>query len=330
MEAYSLVIAFNLISFWAALLAVNFWLKIYSRAKHGSIAWLLFAVCAVFMTSVALFPYMVFYFTPIALSQKYALSSSLMIFWSAVYTAFFAGAGFVLYRHFVSVPKEALGRYLVEGLVTVKKEDSPSAPQAAFLPENAVSQQMRGSTLITYSSRERYEDAVIELTLRYWGELHNVILVSSPPRAAFYESRLRDLLDIGVMKLVVLCESKSEISHAKGVVEIPIGSLDYLSKVFADLPQGCAVIFELTRLAQLIGQKKASEIVRQTSRALLPECDFIALLNYSALEKIKENFESSFTRGARLTDDAIELQSAGAEPIPLVVGERFYIGSSQL
>lgn len=89
--------------------------------ERGSLAWALLAVTAVFLIATSL----------IELVSYSDLEFTMLLFTyrDAVYTTFFAGAGYVLYRAFTRIPTESLGRFLAEGLkfekpVPVKKANS--------------------------------------------------------------------------------------------------------------------------------------------------------------------------------------------------------------
>lgn len=312
------VVAFNLISFWAALLAVYFWLKVYNRARKGSLAWLLFALTSVFMVSVALFPHVILYLTPLDLASKYQFSIVLVLFWSAVYTSFFAGAGYILHKHLVAVPRENLGRFLLEGFVPVAQQAKAERKQIAATEANEVSNLLGSAALIKYSSKDRYEDAVIELALRYFGECRNVLLVSVPPRMHFYKEKLEDLVELGVLKIVNISMSRSEASLENGIVEIPATNLEQMFEIFASLPKGCAIIFEpLTRLIENLGSERIYALASNLVKTLPNDYAFIAFLNDA-----EADFKEAFPRCARVAAGRIEAQEGN---IYFLAGDKFYM-----
>ncbi len=89
--------------------------------ERGSLAWALLAVTAVFLIATSLIELVSY--------SDLEFTTLLFTYRDAVYTTFFAGAGYVLYRAFTRIPTESLGRFLAEGLkfekpVPVKKANS--------------------------------------------------------------------------------------------------------------------------------------------------------------------------------------------------------------
>ncbi len=302
-----LLTLFNLIAFWSSLLAIRFWLGIYDRAKHGSIAWLLFGIVSVYMLSVALFPHIILHFTTLDLKTKYWISANYIIFWSAVYTSFFAAAGYVLYKALITYPKEKLGKLLIEGLRT---EESKEKTKLDIKKEYFISDLLKGKTLIKYSHKDCYENAVIELILRFWGELRNVVLITSYPKNLVYEEKLSDLLKIGAIKIVNLKVTEECVSANNNIINSSIYNLSSLQKALHNLPEGCVLIVELSKLRLL-------EIPDAEKLLNLPY-DTIAFINH----ELGQTDAKGFNRVGEVVEEGIKLNG---KIIGLVVGKRFYL-----
>lgn len=178
--------AFSVISLLSGCIAIYFFLRIHREMERGSPAWILLAVTAVFLTATSL----------IELVSYGDLEFTMLQFtyWGAVYTAFFAGAGYVLYRAFVRIPAESLGRFLAEGFKFEKPVQTGKKPDKA------------GSRLVLYTLAERYEDAVIQLALECLAGQKNVLLITSGQKAEMYSVQL------GGRVRVINIEDKPELA----------------------------------------------------------------------------------------------------------------------
>ncbi len=298
---------FNLVAFWASLLAIRFWLGIYDRAKHGSIAWLLFGIASVYMLSIALFPHVILHLTSLELETKYRVATNYMIFWSTVYTIFFAAAGYVLYKTLVSCPKKRLSKLLIEGLATKKEKIKP---EFNIKEEDFISEIIKGKNLVRYSPESDYENSIIELVLRLWGELRNAVLITTYPKSLVYEEKLRDLLSIGAIKLVELKTTEDCVRMNGNIISSSIYSLNSLKKALSNLPSDCVLIVELTKL-------KLSKISDAEKLLELPY-DIIAFVEST----VDGNLERYFDKVGEVRAKGIRFDS---KVIGFRVGEKFYL-----
>ena len=295
---------FNAITFVAALSAIRFWAGMYEKAKRGSIAWLLFVVVSVYMLSEALFPYVIF-LTPLNEYSKYSITIRYLTFWSAVYTSFFAGAGMILYRNLVTYPREELSKILVYGLAKpekIKKNENVEIPEF-------ISEFFRGKSIIRYNAREIYENAIIELCFRFWGELRNVIVITSIPKAKLLGEKLSDLIEIGAVKLVGVGSRLTEIKNGR-IVEFSADYLPSLPRALDSLPSSCVVIIDLTPLL-LYG------VETKTIKALFSLPHDTIFLSERSL-KVEGKFENT----GRINRRGIEIDG---KKVGYGIGKKFYI-----
>ncbi|MCK5108145.1 MAG: DUF3795 domain-containing protein, partial [Methanosarcinales archaeon] len=168
MDPQYIFITFAGISLVAGVAAMFLWVMVYRNVQKGSVAWLLLALTAIFLITASIFPMITIQYS----GDRDATNAMLMFmaFWSVVYTSAFASAGFLIYRAFRTIPMEYVGEFLMEGMVW-------SVPEA-----DELSNLFGKSVLIEYTPESRYEDAVIEITLRIFGECRNAVLVSNEPR----------------------------------------------------------------------------------------------------------------------------------------------------
>ncbi|MEA1944853.1 MAG: DUF3795 domain-containing protein [Euryarchaeota archaeon] len=312
---YSLFIIFSTISLIAGLIAMFMWVRVYQQTQKGSVAWLLLALTAVFLITTSVFPAIAIQYSGI----EDAMDAILMFlaFWSVVYTGTFAGAGFLVYRAFRIVPREQIGEFLVEGMVW-------SIPTA-----DEVSNLLGKSTLVEYTPESRYEDAVIEITLRIFGECRNAVLISNEPRISEYRNKLHDLIDIGAMKFIEISSTASEISESDGVVTLPLQHIERFSDLFDQLHEGVWVIFEpVSHLISEEGIDKAYDVISKSVEVFShKQFNVIALINKEAHDEgVISRFEGLFINHAVLTTDKIRvLKGKKEEYIRLMVGDRFFI-----
>jgi len=231
----------------------------------------------------------------------------LLCYWSAVYTSFFAAAGYVLYKALITYPKEKLGKLLIEGLRT---EESKEKTKLDIKKEYFISDLLKGKTLLKYSHKDCYENAVIELILRFWGELRNVVLITSHPKNLVYEEKLSDLLKIGAIKIVNLKVTEECVSANNNIINSSIYNLSSLQKALRNLPESCVLIVELSKLRLL-------EIPDAEKLLNLPY-DMIAFINH----ELGQTDAKGFNRVGEVVKEGIKLNG---KIVGLVVGKRFYL-----
>jgi len=208
-------------------------------------------------------------------------------------------------------------------------DKSPIKDQRDYVPSvDEISNLMGQSAILEYAPSDRYEDAVIELTLRFFGELRSVVLVSSEPRTSIYREKLSDLLDISVIKFVEISSSGDEITSENGIVKVPISCLDQFTSLFDKLPEGVRVIFEpISHLITMEGIDTIypfiTEVVEVSSEKKL---DIMAMMNSEVHDReTMSKFESLFFNRAVLCSDRIKvIKGKKGEFIRFMVGEKFF------
>ncbi|MEZ5335887.1 MAG: DUF3795 domain-containing protein [Methanolobus sp.] len=214
-----------------------------------------------------------------------------MGFWGAVYTSVFAAAGVLMFQAFETIPREKLGDYLIEGMVFNTCEDS----DIECIPEvDQVSHLLSRSTLIEYTPKTRYEDSVIEICLRLYGEMVNTVLVSSQPRTTMYKEQIGDLMDIGAMKFIEISSASKQLHDENGIIKLPTDELDKFFELTSKLPKGCAVIFEpITQLLISEGEEKTYQFISKMAEKFAEnDLLLVGMINRSAHdEKIVSRFE---------------------------------------
>jgi hypothetical protein len=290
MDPQYIFIAFAGISLVAGVAAMFLWVLVYRNVQKGSVAWLLLALTAIFLITASIFPMITIQYS----GDRDATNAMLMFmaFWSVVYTSAFAGAGFLIYRAFRTIPKEYVGEFL-------------------------------------YTPESRYEDAVIEITLRIFGECRNAVLVSNEPRVSEYKSRLHDLVDMGAMKFVEISATAEEISESDGIVTLPLNRIDQFANLFEQLPEGLWIIFEpISHIISEHGVDKAYDAISKSIEIFShKQFNVVGLINKDAHEKdVVSKFEGLFINQALLTTDKIRVQKGKKEEyIRMIAGERFFI-----
>ncbi|WP_319508306.1 DUF3795 domain-containing protein [uncultured Methanolobus sp.] len=305
--------------------AIYFWVKVYFETKRGSIAWLLLALTSIFLITSAIFP-------SIAIaSQDTDITEMIFLFlgfWSAVYIGIFAAAGFLMLQAFRTIPREKLGDYLIEGMVFTKplqsEEDIDNIPEV-----EQISTLLNRSTLIEYTPKARYEDSVIEICLRLYGEMVNTVLVSTQPRTAMYKEKIGDLMDIGAMKFIEISSTSKQVSNEDGIIKLPTDELDKFFELTSKLPKGCAVIFEpISQLLLTAGDKEIYEFMSEmVERFATNELLLVGMINKSAHdEQIVSRIEGLFLNLAEEEGTKIRLVKGGKEEyIRFYVGEKFFM-----
>ncbi|MBP1908892.1 DUF3795 domain-containing protein [Methanolobus bombayensis] len=318
-------IIFVSISLACGLAAIYFWVKVYFETKKGSIAWLLLALTAIFLITSSIFP-------SIAISSQDTDITEMVFlflgFWSAVYTSIFAAAGFLMFQAFKTIPRENLGNFLIEGMVftkPVKAEDDMEE-----LPEvEQVSTLLNRSTLIEYTPKTRYEDSVIEICLRLYGEMVNTVLVSTQPRTEMYKEKIGDLMDIGAMKFIEISSTTKHVNDEDGIIKLPSDEMGKFFELTSKLPEGCAVIFEpITQLILTDGEQKTYEFISEmVERFSASQLLLVGMINKEAHDdQTVSRFEGLFLNLAEEKDAKIRVVKGGKEEyVRFYVGEKFFM-----
>ncbi|TGC10717.1 DUF3795 domain-containing protein [Methanolobus halotolerans] len=189
------------------------------------------------------------------------------------------------------------------------------------------------STLLEYNPHARYEDAVIEVCLRLYGEMVNTVLVSTQPRTSLYREKLGDLIDVGAMKFIEISSTAKTVSEENGIIKLPVTELEKFFDLTAKLPKDCAVIFEpVTQLIVTEGETKAYEFVSgMAERFDSSELMLIGLINATAHEeRTVSRFEGLFLNLAELDRSRIRIVKGGKEEyVRFFVGEKFYMEEAE-
>jgi hypothetical protein len=318
-------IIFISISLACGLAAIYFWVKVYFETKKGSIAWLLLALTAIFLITSSIFP-------SIAIgSQDEDITELVFLFlgfWSAVYTSIFAAAGFLMLQAFKTIPREKLGDFLIEGMVFTKPVESEDDMEE--LPEvEQMSKLLSRSTLLEYTPKTRYEDSVIEICLRLYGEMVNTVLVSTQPRTAMYKEKIGDLMDIGAMKFIEISSTSKSVANEDGIIKLPADEIEKFFELTSKLPEGCAIIFEpMTQLILKDGEQKTYDFMSEmVERYSDNELLLVGLINKEAHDaQTISRFEGLFLNLAEEKDARIRVIKGGKEEyVRFYVGEKFFM-----
>ncbi|TQD26350.1 DUF3795 domain-containing protein [Methanolobus vulcani] len=318
-------IIFISISLACGLAAIYFWVKVYFETKKGSIAWLLLALTAIFLITSSIFP-------SIAIgSQDEDITELVFLFlgfWSAVYTSIFASAGFLMLQAFTTIPREKLGDFLIEGMIFTKPVESEDDMEE--LPEvEQMSKLLSRSTLIEYTPKTRYEDSVIEICLRLYGEMVNTVLVSTQPRTEMYKEKIGDLMDIGAMKFIEISSTTKTVTNEEGIVKLPADEIEKFFELTSKLPEGCAVVFEpISQLILTDGEQRTYEFMSEmVERFSASKLLLVGMINKDAHDlQIISRFEGLFLNLADEKDAKIRVVKGGKEEyIRFYVGEKFFM-----
>ena len=199
---------------------------------------------------------------------------------------------------------------------------------AENLEVDKVSHLLTRSTLVEYTPHSRYEDSVVEICLRLYGEMLNVVLVSMEPRTGLYQESLGDLIDVGAVKFIELGTGGS-VTESHGIINLPFGEIDKLFDLTSKLPKGCVVIFE--PLSHLILSEGEDATYKFTSRMVeefaARELLLVGLINQKAHdEKTVARFEGLFLNLAEEVGNRIRVTKGGKdEYIRFYVGEKFFM-----
>jgi hypothetical protein len=244
-----------------------------------------------------------------------------------VYTSVFAAAGFLMFKAFKTIPRQNLGNFLIEGMV-FRKPEPKSEKYVSNNTEN-ISKLLERSTLIEYTPRTRYEDSVIEMCLRFYGETMNVVLVSTEPRTSIYKNQLGELVDIGAMKFIELSSIEETLMENDGIILLPKNELDSFFDLTSKLPAGCALIFEpLSDMLLTQGEDSTYNFVSKMVESFASkEIVLVGLVNNLAHTKeILSRFEGLFVNIAEESDNSIKLVKGGKEEfIRFYAGKRFFL-----
>jgi len=317
-------IVFISISLLGGMAAIYFWIKVYEDTKRGSVAWLLLALTAIFLITTAIIPAVA-----VGNPNQNVVETILLFlsFWSAVYTSIFAAAGFLMFRAFKTIPRQNLGDFLIEGMVFRKAEQKTSEYDP--IDDENIARLLQWSTLIEYTPKTRYEDSVIEMCLRFYGETMNVVLVSTEPRTSIYKDRLGELVDIGAMKFIELSGIEEKLVEKDGVIMLPMSELGSFFDLTSKLPAGCALIFEpLSHMLLTKGEDLTYTFVSRmvedfASKGIL----LVGMINSLAHQKeVIGKFEGLFVNIGEESEDSIKIVKGGKEEfVRFYAGKRFFL-----
>lgn len=205
--------------------------------------------------------------------------------------------------------------------------------KGSFAEFEPAANMFKRSTLLEYAPHMRYEDAVIEICLRLYGEMVNTVLVSTQPRTSLYREKLADLIDVGAMKFIEISPTGKTVSEDNGIVKLPVSELDKFFDLTSKLPKDCAIIFEpLTHLIVSEGEAEMYDFVsRMVERSSASELLLIGLLNKPAHdEKTVSRFEGFFLNIADVVQSRIRIVKGGREEyVRFYVGEKFYMEQTE-
>lgn len=317
-------IMFISISLLGGMSAIYFWIKVYEDTRRGSVAWLLLALTAIFLITTAIFPALA-----VGNPDHDVVETILLFlgFWSAVYTSIFAAAGFLMFQAFKTIPRQNLGDFLIEGMVFRESKQRTSE----YDPNDTedIARLLQWSTMIEYTPKTRYEDSIIEMCLRFYGETMNVILVSTEPRTSIYKDRLGELVDIGAMKFIELSSIERKLVEKDGVIMLPMADLDSFFDLTSKLPAGCALIFEpLSHMLLTKGEGFTYSFVSKmvedfASKGVI----LVGMINRLAHpEEVIGKFEGLFVNIGEETEDSIKIVKGGKEEfVRFYAGKRFFL-----
>jgi hypothetical protein len=154
-------------------------------------------------------------------------------------------------------------------------------PEIEKKPSVAEFQRVLGrSALIEYIPSDNYEDATITAVVNYLSSGKNVVLISQAPRAGMYYEKLEYFIEKEVVKVVdITTESPlarpqmfrvasggGEAMHAdekKGLINVSINNLEYLTEITDQMPEGSVLIFEaLTGIILSFGSERKEAIYK--------------------------------------------------------------------
>ncbi|MCD4703912.1 MAG: DUF3795 domain-containing protein [Methanosarcinaceae archaeon] len=191
-----------------------------------------------------------------------------------------------------------------------------------------VSNLLKRSTLIEYTPYTRYEDSVIEICLRLYGEMTNVVLISTEPRTSFFRNCLGDLIDVGAMKFIELSTTSHELVEDNGVIKLPFDDINKLFDMTSKLPDGCAIIFEpLSHMILEQGSENTYKFVSGMVEEFSDRFLLVSLINRKAHdEQTLSRFEGLFLNLAEEIGNRIRVTKGGnQEYIRFFAGEKFYM-----
>jgi hypothetical protein len=229
---------------------------------------------------------------------------------------------------FTTIPREKLGDFLIEGMIFTKpvesEDDMEELPQV-----EQMAKLLSRSTLIEYTPKTRYEDSVIEICLRLYGEMVNTVLVSTQPRTEMYKEKIGDLMDIGAMKFIEISSTSKHVTNKDGIVKLPADEIEKFFELTSKLPEGCAVIFEpMSQLIFTDGEQRTYEFISEmVERFSASNLILVGLINKDAHDtKTVSRFEGLFLNLAEEKDAKIRVVKGGREEyIRFYVGEKFFM-----
>lgn len=209
----------------------------------------------------------------------------------------------------------------------------PLTEDARELPEvKEISTLFNRSTLLEYTPYSRYEDSVIEICLRLYGEMVNIVLVSTQPRTALYMEKLGDLIDVGAMKFIEISTSSETLTEENGIIKLPISEIDKFFDLTSKLPESCAVVFEpITQLMITEGESETySFISRMVEQFNEKQLLLIGMINKNAHEeKSLARMEGLFLNLAEVIKTRIRVLKGGKEEfVRFYVGNKFFMEQS--
>ncbi len=143
-------------------------------------------------------------------------------------------------------------------------------------------------SLIEYNPKENFEDLIISLVNDYIARGRNVILVSSQPRTNVFYKNLEDEVGEGICKLVNMPRARTEFRKIrKGMIEIPMTSLEYFGAIIDELPEDSVIIFTpLSKLIKNLDEKSVYHfLVKMIDLLAEKNITFIAMVNEDAHTK---------------------------------------------
>ncbi len=213
MSVGSWLLTFILLSLISGSLAIYFYIQIYRRLAKASLAWLLLTVASIFMIGIPLIP--------TAMLIKNSLDLTLLIlllcYWSAVYTSFFAAAGYVLYKAFVYVPRKSIGKFIFEGYE--RKRLKPL--------KNETLKKLSKYVLIIHTPEERYEDAIIKLSLMHIGEERGVAIVTSKQKAKALKEYLKEFIESKKISITKKPQDADIARDSLLIFDLSMNNIDY-------------------------------------------------------------------------------------------------------
>lgn len=334
--ATNIVDTISLVSLISGYIAIYYWIKIYKELNKGSLAWLLLTLTSIFMVTT---PFYYLISRGSILNLEFIVLA--LVFWGAVYVSFFAGAGYTLDRTFGRVPRGDVGKYLIEGfrfsdttMIDNISEDKNDETNQLKADDNLKDtnltnsekeqyktddskQSIRGlpfflgnNALIQYTNSERYEDALIEVTLGFLSGGSNVVLFTSKPRVKVYKKELKTQLELGVVKIVDIIKETGKLSQEEGIITLHIDQSDYIPARIAAFPKQSVILIESKNIIspKNDGKIDIEFITKIIEKAVENEIGVIAFIDIESISESEKNrIMDLFMNQASIIDDKIIL-----------------------